>query len=361
MKHAVKFWFIFVILLVGNSCLFSQSETEPVLEKLKEQFKKEYFSVGVVFQFVADGQIERSFPGRSGFNIANMRLNISGELDKQFGYFLQANFINAPAILDAKGYYRFSRGLTIDGGLFKAPFSKEFLTPADAIDFVNRSRAAAVLTPGRQIGVQARGWFSEEFPIKYGAGIFNGNGFGGNVNDNNSFMYAGRLAANPLKNDKNSGKQLEIGINAAYSKDDFARLSELLNPFVFDALFFTGKRTLFGADVRYTTNKLLLAGEYILADFDGTITFLGSNREAESIKPSGFHLTGGYMLQPNLQLLGRLDSFKTDKGLSSSEWIILGLNYWPSQATELQFNYTIDTDDSTFKHHQLLINAQVAF
>ncbi len=347
MKCLFKLWFISVLLIVGNGSLFSQTDREPLLDKLKENFKKEYFSVGMVFQFVADGQLERSFPGRTGFSIANMRLNISGKLDKQFGYFLQANFINSPAILDAKGYYQFSNGLTLDAGLFKAPFSKEFLTGADAIDFVNRSRVVSILGPGRQIGVQARGWLSEEFPLQYSAGIFNGNGFGGNGNDNNNFMYTARLAARPFKSNSNSGEQLEIGINGAFSKDG----SESASPAV------TSDRTLFGVDARYTNEKVLLAGEFILADIDRTI----NDSEAGSITPSGFHITGGYMMRPNLQLLGRLDSFKADDDFNSSEWLIFGVNYWPTRATEFQFNYTIDTDDSAFKHHQLLINAQVAF
>ena len=71
--------------------------------------------------------------------------------------------------------------------MFKAPFSKEFLIGADAIDFVNRSRVVAVLAPGRQIGLQARGRLNPGIPVDYNLGIFNGNGYGGNSNDNNDF------------------------------------------------------------------------------------------------------------------------------------------------------------------------------
>jgi len=361
MKRFFMLLLALFLLTTANHSLFAEAESEPLITHLRETFQKEYLSVGVVLQTVADLQIERSFPGYSGFNISNFRFRVYGELDNNFGYFVMANFINAVSVLDAKAYYRFSKGLIVDAGLFKSPFSKEFLTPAESIDFVNRSRVVTVLVPARQIGIQARGWISENFPIWYGLGVFNGNGFGTNSNDNNNFLYSGRIAAHPFKNKENSADQLEIGINAAYSRDDFARISALLNPFVFDALFFNGKRTIFGGDIRLTLNKILVAAEYISADLDGMFTVLASDDTVGSLKPSGYHLTAGYMLTTKIQLLGRLDSFKTDSNNEISNWLLLGLNIWPTQATELQFNYTIDTDNSTFKYHQLLINAQVAF
>jgi hypothetical protein len=361
MKHMTKLLILITIICFWHNSAFSEENGEPILENLRKTFQKDYLSIGIVLQTVGDFQIERSFPGYSGFNISNFRFRMYGELDNNFGYFVMANFINVPAVLDAKAYYKFSKGLIVDAGLFKTTFSKEFLTPAESIDFVNRSRVVSVLVPGRQIGVQARGWLLEDFPIWYGLGVFNGNGFGTNSNDNNNFLYSSRIAAHPFKPNKNSTKQLEIGINAAYSKDDFARISALLNPFVFDALFFEGKRTIYGGDIRLTLNKILIAAEYIMADFDGMFTSIASDDTVSALKPSGYHLTAGYMLAPKIQLLGRLDSFKTDKNKESSNWVLLGLNIWPTQVTELQFNYTINTDNSEFKYHQLLINGQVAF
>lgn len=360
-KHCVKILILLMIFSFWYSAAYSEKNAEPIFENLKQTFQKDYLSIGVVLQTVADLQIERNFPGYSGFNISNFRFRVYGELDNNFGYFVMANLINVPAVLDAKAYYKFSKGLIVDAGLFKSTFSKEFLTPAESIDFVNRSRVVSVLVPGRQIGVQARGWLLENSPVWYGLGVFNGNGFGTNSNDNNNFLYSGRIAVHPFKNKEDSASQLEIGVNAAYSQDEFARISALLNPFVFDALFFNGKRTIYGGDFRLTLNKILVAAEYIMADFDGRFTMVASDDTVGSLKPSGYHITAGYMIAPKIQLLGRLDSFKVDSNDEMSNWILFGLNIWPTQATELQFNYTINTDNSEFKYHQLLINAQVAF
>jgi hypothetical protein len=288
-------------------------------------------------------------------------LRFYGELDKKFGYFIQTNFINTPAILDAKLYYKFSEQFIIDAGLFKAPLSKEFLIPADAIDFVNRARAVAVLAPGRQIGVQARGRIDSGVPVDYHLGIFNGNGFGPNTNDNNDFLYAARLAVFPISLSDESSSQLELGANAMSSKDRLIRINPLLNPFVFDALFFSGTRTVYGVDFRYTGGDFLLAGEYLQGNYDGDLYYLAADTSIGSVKPNGYHLTAGYMLASGLQILGRWDRFKADSGADNPDWLIIGLNFWPSKVSELQLNYMINTGTSAMKFHQVLVNAQISF
>ncbi len=338
--------FLLIFVLILGMFFPAAAEDEPLAEQLRKNFKKEYLNVGFLIQVVGDGQIERSFPGHSGFNISNLRLILTGKLDKNFGYHFKANFIRSPAILDGFMYYRFSRNFTLDMGFFKAPFSKEFLTGADAIDMVNRSVAISALGPGRQIGVQARGALDSESLVQYRLGIFNGNGYGNNNNDNEDFMYAGRLAfLPPVFSNGNTGS-LEIGVNAAYSKDDGARIM---------GSNFTGKRTLVGADLRLVANEWLLAAEYIYAN-------LKTNGIGErSLNPNGFYITGGYMLDEKNQLLVRWDGFRPDGLARDSDRLILGFNHWPTSLTEFQVNYVIDTDDSEFKHHQILVNAQVAF
>lgn len=107
-----------------------------------------------------------------------------------------------------------------------------------------------------------------------------------------------------------------------------------------------------GADARFTSGSLLLAGELIygrLEDPLGLVT-----------EPWGFHATGGYMISPGSQLLVRWDRLDTDIG-DAGDLLIVGLNVWPTRATEIQVNYVIDTDASDFDNHQLLANFQVGF
>ena len=330
--------FLLILFLSGFSQNFSQSSDEPLLEELKNNFKKKYFSVSVVFQTVADFQAERNLPGKNGFNIANMRVAFSGELDNNFGYLLKTNFLNSPAILDAFMNYKVANELKVQAGLFKSPFSKEFLTGAESIDFVNRSQVVSVLAPNRQIGVQLSGSFDGKI-VNYLAGVFNGNRYANNNNDNNEFMYAGRLSVTPDLNISGGDSYLEIGINGAYSKDASVNIG---------GANFAGERMVAGGDVRLQLSSFLISGEYIYADL-------------ENINPSGFHATLGYMLNSKNQILFRYDSFNEDTRAPDSNLLIFGYNLFPTQVTELQVNYIVNPDDSDFNHHQLLINGQVAF
>ncbi|NIT59199.1 MAG: hypothetical protein GWN00_24160 [Aliifodinibius sp.] len=114
---------------------------------------------------------------------------------------------------------------------------------------------------------------------------------------------------------------------------------------------FSGDRYLLGGDVRFTQKKLLVAAEFISVDLDAA--------NGIEYSPNGGHITGGYMFAENAQLLLRWDHFSSDDLFPDSDLIILGYNLWPTQVTELQVNYIINTDDAGFDHHQLLLNAQV--
>lgn len=350
----------FILLIFMTFSVSNADDLDNDFEKFRDYFKKDYFSVGLVLQVVSDFQIERSFPGNNGFNIANARFMVYGEFDKKFGYLMRTNFINSPVILDAKLHYRFSKKLIIDLGQFKAPFSHEFLIPAESIDFVNRSRVVTVMAPGRQIGLQARGMPIQNLPLNYNIGIFNGNGISTNANDDNQFLFVGRIDCLWENFLNQSNTSLYWGINAAFSQDAFTRISEQLNPFIFEPLFFDGRRTLAGLDLRFTAGKFLFSGETIFGQFQGSFTQLITDTTFQDIQATGFHLTTGYMVGARSQLLLRWDNFDTDRR-SNSNWLIGGINFWPSSITELQLNYIINTEKTEFKHHQILLNTQVAF
>jgi hypothetical protein len=67
------------------------------------------------------------------------------------------------------------------------------------------------------------------------------------------------------------------------------------------------------------------------------------------------------MVLSNMQVLVRWDDFRPDGVRPDSRLAILGINYWPTGATKFVLNYIVSPDDRVFKHHRLLLNAQVAF
>ena len=338
----LKLFSIFLVWLTFLPSLHASDDQEPLFEEMKKLLHHKSFTVRALLQTVADFQRHRSFSGNNGFSIATTRLSLSGDLDKKFSYFFQFDFTKSPAVLDAKLSYQFSTAFGIDAGLFKTPFSREYLTYAANIDFINRSQVVSILAPKRQIGFQFSGSFAKQL-VRYNFGAFNGNGLDGNNNDNDKFLYVGRLSVFPkiLQSD-----YFEIGVNYAESQDE--RIS-FGNDFINN---FNGKRALIGADFRLILNKFLVSGEFISAKLEP--------RNQNEITPKGYQATVGYFVNKKSQLLVRWDSFDADGGQPKSEWLILGYNFFPTQITELQVNYVMPVDE-TSDYNQLLINLQLSF
>lgn len=88
--------------------------------------------------------------------------------------------------------YRPSSQVELKVGLFKSPFTHEYLTGAGSILFPGRATAVNQLGTKRQLGFQADIYTSEK-TLRFTGGIFNGNGYNGNSNDDNKFLYIGRV------------------------------------------------------------------------------------------------------------------------------------------------------------------------
>ncbi|GEM_PF-371002 len=331
-----------VLLFSITSLALAQQDEGSDFQELQQTIKNDYFSAGMLIQNVVDYQPER-LAGNNGFSISNARFQIFGELDDRFGYQLQANVTNSPAILDANLYYNFNKQTSLKVGLFKTPFSAEYLTGAAAIDFVNRSTVVNQLVPNRQAGLQLAGSFSDG-TMQYKAGIFNGNRFSINRNSDDTFMYVGRVQAN-LGSSEKSTSSLNIGLNASYENKKQAFGGNIQSSF-------EGKQTLLGTDLRYTKDGFLLSGEFIYSWFESDI--------GGDYNPYGYYATAGYYVGPNTQLLIRWDDFQADYLASNSSSVIAGINIFPTTYSEVQLNYSIPTDQA-IDYSQLLLNLQLNF
>ena len=329
------------ILLIGAS-LKAQDASDSDFEAFQEHLQRDYFTVGALLQTVGDYQPDRA-AGKNGFFVGNARLQVKGVLDNKFGYQLQANFINSPSILDANVYYNVTSNFSVKAGLFKAPFSYEYLTGAAAIDFVNRSAVVNQLAPKRQVGVQLQGTVAEG-KLKYSAGMFNGNGYGGNQNDDNNFLYTARLETSSGFGNS-SDNSMMVGINAAYEKNDQASGGNVLSTV-------PGEQVLIGADSRINYGKLMLAGEFIYG-------VLAANIGPE-YNPLGYYATAGYFVTPKTQLLVRWDYFDGDFIANSSESIVGGVNVFPTDFSEVQLNYSYPVSEG-IDFSQILLNLQINF
>lgn len=334
--------FLFSVLFFVGKSVQAQEQSSSDFEQFKDQFKKEYFSVGGLLQTVGDYQFER-ITGENGFSVGNARLQVYGEFDNKFGYQLQTNFVRSSALLDANMYYNLTPNFSVKAGLFKTPFSYEYLTGAAAIDFVNRSSVVNQLAPKRQVGFQMQGKMADG-KFKYSAGMFNGNGFGINQNDDDQFLYTARIEAN---SGIGSGLQdgFMMGLNASYEQRESTTTGAGLLSQV------AGEQLLLGADTRISYNKMMLAGEFIYSTINADF--------GAEYNPLGYYVTGGYFVTPKTQLLARWDYFDGDFIGASSESIIGGINIFPSDFSEVQLNYIYPVEEGA-DFSRILLNLQIA-
>src|SRR5213596_935585 len=190
-----------------------------------------------------DGDVS-AFEGRFGqtalkdrFRLRRARIGLTGDFAENFDFKIEGDFENSDGTspsnrTDFSGtdiwlnWHQFPAA-QIKAGQYKAPFGLEQLTPDTALFIIERSNTTGAITPERQIGAELWGkpftsiWPDQKDLLTYYAGIFNGNGRNISNNDNNNFMYVGRLELMPFKG-KIFGQEsfLKLGGDVLNSRDD---------------------------------------------------------------------------------------------------------------------------------------------
>ena len=314
-----------------------------------------------------------AFEGRFGsaaiddrFRLRRMRINVTGDFAEKFEFKLEGEFAqtdtaitvrNAMGATIASNSTRTSFGgldlfvnwhqfpeFQVKVGQCKAPFGFEQLGSDPKLLTPERSQVTSGLTPERQIGVQIWGKpFASVFPdqkdlVTYYAGIFNGNGRNVTVNDNDEYMYVGRLELQPLKTKIfDQDTTLKFGVNALSSHDaagtvlspaGSVRVNSDGSLSAFTAPS-AAERTAYGLDAYFHLGPFDLMAEYFSEDFDA--------RPVNGLPPlfsdfhaDGYYVQAGYYVIPKkLQLVTKYESFDpgqvANDNLSS---ITGGLNYY---------------------------------
>ena len=339
----------------GSGDEAEESVEEPLLNDLNNALKNKYFSLGALVQGVADFQPERP-NGVNGFQLAKARLKAGGTLDGGWGYKLQTDFSRQIALLDAVVNYEPTDGFGGSAGLFKAPFSYEYLVSAPDVKFVGRPQVIGALVPRRHVGISAA--VSPTPGVTLQGGIFNGNGRTAAFNDNNQFLYSGRLTAAPAEG-------ITLGASAAYNNR--TELYERPD----GAIFFSnaaeppadveaiGSKLLLGADAHVDRGAWLLGAEAIYGRIDR------SDDGSGAPQPFGHYVTLGYDLPTSgarQQVLLRWDAFTSDLGEApGSDLLIAGYNLWPTSVVQVQFNYVVPARDAAFDNHRVRADVQLSW
>jgi phosphate-selective porin OprO/OprP len=286
------------------------------------------------------------------FRLRRARVNLTGDFAEQFDFKMEGDFgqndgtnNNRTAFSGTDIWLNWHQfpAAQIKIGQYKAPFGLEQLTPDTSLYTIERTLPTGAITPDRQIGAQLWGmpfaniWPRQKDLLTYYAGIFNGNGKNTTVNDNNNFMYVGRLESTLFKDVFGKGSFLKLGADVLNSRDDkgtnisqsgnlLVNSDGSLSPFVLPG---ADERTAWSVDAWVKLGPFDLIGEYLQEHVNGR-TVNGVPPGFADFTTDGYYVTAGYFLIPKkLQAVVQWQDLnpgqKGDDGLYS---ILGGLNYY---------------------------------
>jgi phosphate-selective porin OprO/OprP len=314
---------------------------------------------GYIQMNLEDGEVS-AFEGRFGqtalkdrFRLRRVRINLTGDFAENFDFKVEGDFENSDGINANRdafsgtdifvNWHQFAEA-NVKVGQWKAPFGLEQLTPDPTLIIIERSLPTGAITPERQIGVQVWGkpftniWPAQKDLLTYYAGIFNGNGRNVTVNDNNNFMYVGRLELLPWQGKLlGQNSSLKLGADVLNSRDDKGtNISQSLNllvnsdgslsPFTLPG---ADERTAWSVDAWFNLGPFDLIGEYLQEKVNGR-TVAGVPPGFANFTTNGFYVTAAYFLIPKkLQAAVRWEDLNPgQRGNDGIHSITGGLNYY---------------------------------
>ena len=339
-------------------------KSEPQVEKLPLYVQQR----GVELKLVLGGFVQvnfedgavSAFEGRFGqtaiddrFRLRRARINLTGDFAEQFDFKMEGDFGQSDGTSGNRtafsatdvwvNYHQFPAA-QIKAGQYKAPFGLEQLTPDTTLFTIERTLPTGAITPARQIGAELWGkpftsfWPEQQDLLTYYAGIFNGNGENITINDNNNFMFAGRLELQPFTGKifrqpsflKLGGDVLnsrdEAGVNISQTSNLLVNNDGSLSSFVLPS---PDERTAWSVDAWLELGPFDLIGEYLQEHVEGR-TVNGVAPTFANFTTDGFYVTGAYYLIPKkLQAVVQWQYLNPgQKGNDGLYSILGGLNYY---------------------------------
>jgi len=333
--------------------------------------------VSLVFGGLVQAQLEDGdrgdtrFPatGYDRFLLRRTRLNATGKYKEDFDFRVELDLtgsLSAATGLRAQltdGYLTWTHYgfANVRIGQFKTPFGYEQLYGDPRLLTAERSLANDRLTLSRQLGVQVAGDFLDK-RLSYAVGTFNGNGVNNSGNDNNKFLWVGRLSGLPWKSQSGSWG---LGVNSFSSEDTALSLPDLnfdSTPATADKdNLFTGKRNGFGVDSQIEAGPFSLWVEYLKVRFEPT-----NARPSARFDADGGYVQGGLFVVPKkLQVVLKYETFDPNRDISNNDVSTdtVGLNYYiKGHDLKMMLDYLrIDLGGKNPTQNKFLLRAQVIF
>ncbi len=251
----------------------------------------------------------------SGFRVRRMQLGADGTVGRIVEFKFQIDTARVLNFTDGSGASQTAEGALLDDamvnlrladpfqiavGQFKAPYSAQWLTSDRTLALPERALTDSGVkygdvdtgggfSIGRDVGVMLSGQAPRRL-VEWQAGVFSGDGANKWPRTDNGFLYAARVAVNPLG---------EFKLDEADLKRDKPRLSlagsvNLNDHPVYDA---DGERDgatddlKIGAEARFATRGLLVTGEFYFGRKTDS-----SSADSSPVSRQGFYLQAGYYL-----------------------------------------------------------------
>lgn len=334
-------------------------------------------SIGGLLQAQADFGDKgdaRFTTGNDRFYLRRARLNVAGKFLEEFDFRLEGEFAGTLAEASGNraqltdGYINWNRydAANIRVGQFKTPFGFEQLYSDPRLLIAERTLVNDRLTVSRQIGVQVGGDVLDK-QFSYATGFFNGTGVNTTANDNDKFLWAGRVSAVAWQGTL-AGQDVRWSLGADALATADTNLTGQAAEFGFDVVpggtkdnTFTGRRKAGGLDTQLHAGPFDLWIEYLRARFKplDRIPFA-------SFDSAGWYAQGAYFVVPKtLQAVVRYDTFDPNLLLpanTTSTWTLGGNWFLKADDIKLQFDYLIsDIDGVPAKNKKLIVRLQTIF
>lgn len=305
--------------------------------------KENKFSIGGYIQ--GHGEFgdapDSRFASGDRFHLRRARVTLKGGFAEHFGFTLQSDLGsnsagsvtgNRAQATDAFIVWNRYEGANVTVGQFKTPYGYEQLLPDTKVLTIERALPSDQLTLSRQIGAMVSGVALGKH-LTYAAGLFNGTGVNTSANDNDQFLYVGRVTGTLLQAETT---RLTVGGGVFTSRDQGA---------------FAGRRTGSTLESQFTYGPAGLYAEYFRTHYD---RLTGADYDAH-----GWSLLGTYFVVPKtLQALARFETFDPNRAArqDDTELWTLGFNYLiKGDDLMLSLNYVIGNPPTARTHQNRLI------
>ena len=285
------------------------------------------------------------------FLLRRARLAATGTFAENVAFKLEGDFGNnsisartgaAGQLTDAYVAWTRFPAASVRLGQFKTPFGFEQLTSDTKTATVERALPNDRLTLGRQIGATAFGALAGQ-RVNYSLGAFNGTGTNNGGNDNQKFLWAGRISAVAF-----DGKVAGHRISFTTAANAFTTV---------DQGAFTGRRIGRGVDAQLALGSAEVQAEWLRNDQH---PFAGRPTAA-----AGWALLGKFDLSRQWQGVLRFENYDSNTATANTTtdlWTY-GLNYrLKGEDLKLSFNYLVGRPPSPAPHGgRFLGRVQVLF